>query len=105
MTTVEPVRASSQRGAIGLDAQLGAVMSGCATTEPPPGSTTSSELTAGWVSEHQLLQVTTNHAEPLAGGAPNPGMVAPGTSWTVPAFSGTATAWLLTGMAPPFWSS
>src|SRR5437660_9703554 len=105
IVTVEPARESSQRGALGAVAQLGTVGSGWATTEPPLGSTTSSELTAGSASVHQLLHVTTNHAEPPAGGEPYTGIATPGTSWTVPAFSGTARAWLLTWTGPPFWRS
>ena len=79
--------------------------SGCATTVPPAGITTSSDVTAGTASEHQLLHDTTNQAEPGGGGAPNAGIAAPGLSTTGPASSGTARAWLLTATVPPPLSS
>src|SRR5262249_52083833 len=59
----------------------------------------------GLVSAHQLLQVTTNQAEPFAGDSPNGGIAAPGASSTAPASGGTAVAWVLTDTEPPASSS
>src|SRR5262249_22685248 len=105
IVTVEPARESSHRGAARSVPHVGATASIGAVTEPPAGSTTSTDVIAGTLSAHQLLHVTTNHAEPVGGGAPNPGRTTPGVSWTAPAVAGSASGRFLTEMESPLsWS-
>src|SRR5215471_3264024 len=104
--TDEPALESSQRGApAALIPQPDAAASTGAATEPPAGSTTSIDWIVGLASSHQLLHVTRNQAEPFAGGCPNAGSWAPGTSSTGPASAGSASARFLAGTVSPLSSS
>src|SRR5215467_3463503 len=59
----------------------------------------------GLASEHQLLQLSVNQAEPEASADPKAGRGAPGVSLTVPPLSGRSTACSFTDTAPPASSS